>query len=72
MEVLEDQIRILPGLCPPQEVLDGHNDHRIVMALCVLLTLTGGRIRGAEAVAKSLPDFFDRLKELGIKVKSID
>ena len=72
MEVLEDQIRILPGLCPPQEILDGHNDHRIVMALCVLLTLTGGRIRGAEAVAKSLPDFFDRLKELGIKVKSID
>lgn len=72
MELSEDQIRIEPGFCPPQEMLDGHNDHRIVMALSVLLTQTGGSIRGAQAVAKSLPDFFDRLKELGIKVKSID
>jgi 3-phosphoshikimate 1-carboxyvinyltransferase len=72
MELSEDRIRIEPGFCPPQEMLDGHNDHRIVMALSVLLTQTGGSIRGAQAVAKSLPDFFDRLKELGIKVKIID
>lgn len=68
MQLSENEIRIDPGVCPPQEILDGHNDHRIVMALCVLLTQTGGRIRGAQAVSKSLPDFFDRLKELGIEV----
>lgn len=49
-------------------VLDGHNDHRIVMALSVLLTKTGGSIAGAEAVKKSLPDFFERLGRLGIGV----
>ena len=52
----------------PTEMLDGHNDHRIVMALSVLATLTGATITGAEAVAKSFPDFFERLSSLGIAV----
>lgn len=52
----------------PKEILYGHNDHRIVMSLAVMLTLTGGEIDGAEAVAKSMPNFFDELKNLGIKV----
>lgn len=67
-EILENEIRISPGIKPPTEILDGHNDHRIVMALAVLLTKTGGKIRGAEAVRKSLPDYFERLKKLGIEV----
>ena len=51
----------------PQSVtLLGHNDHRIVMALTVLLTKVGGTIEGVEAVRKSLPDFFNRIKKLGI------
>jgi 3-phosphoshikimate 1-carboxyvinyltransferase len=37
------------------------------MALSVLLTVTGGVILGAEAVNKSFPDFFDKLKEAGVK-----
>ena len=52
----------------PTEMLEGHNDHRIVMALSVLATLTGATITGAEAVAKSFPDFFERLSSLGIAV----
>lgn len=47
--------------------LEGHNDHRVVMALCVLLTVVGGSIEGAEAVAKSYPDFFVALKALGVR-----
>ncbi len=54
---------------PPNQMLYGHNDHRIVMALCVLCTLTGGKIDGAEAIAKSYPTFFDHLGQLGIEVK---
>ena len=50
----------------PSELLDGHNDHRIVMALAVLATVTGGVIEGAEAVNKSFADFFDRLNDLGV------
>ena len=55
----------------PSDVLCAHNDHRIVMALSVLLTLTGGVIDGAEAVSKSYPAFFENLRTLGIEVKDI-
>ena len=56
----------------PDAVLYGHNDHRIVMALCTLLTLTGGTLHGAEAVSKSLPDYFDLLLSLGADVAVAD
>lgn len=49
-------------------VLDGHNDHRIVMALSVILTKTGGTVNGAEAVRKSYPGFFGEIKRLGADV----
>ncbi|MBO7740740.1 MAG: 3-phosphoshikimate 1-carboxyvinyltransferase, partial [Clostridia bacterium] len=69
-EVYKNHVIIRPAkLAPPREVLYGHNDHRIVMALSVLLSQTGGEIEGAEAVAKSMPDFFERLTSLGIKMQ---
>lgn len=48
--------------------LDGHNDHRIVMALTLILSKCGGAIEGAQAVRKSYPGFFDNLKQLGAEV----
>jgi 3-phosphoshikimate 1-carboxyvinyltransferase len=51
------------------EELDGHNDHRIVMALSVILTQTGGILQGAEAVRKSYPDFFGDIIGLGAEVE---
>lgn len=54
------------GLHAPNEMLCAHNDHRIVMALSVLLTRVGGSLAGIEAVKKSFPDFFERLLSLGI------
>ncbi len=53
----------------PSETIDGHNDHRIVMAMATLATLTGGEIEGAEAVSKSFPDYFSHLESLGIEVE---
>ncbi|MBQ7575553.1 MAG: 3-phosphoshikimate 1-carboxyvinyltransferase [Bacteroidales bacterium] len=53
----------------PSEPLEGHNDHRIVMALCLLLSRFGGCIDGAEAVKKSFPDYFDVIEKLGIKIE---
>ena len=50
-------------------VLDGHNDHRIVMALSLILSKYGGTIDGAEAVRKSYPSFFDDIKNLRAEVK---
>ncbi len=69
-ESAEDTLTVFPGsLRRPTEPLDGHNDHRVVMALSVLATVTGALIDGAEAVDKSMPDFFDRLQNLGIEVE---
>ncbi|MBR5295572.1 MAG: 3-phosphoshikimate 1-carboxyvinyltransferase [Clostridia bacterium] len=69
LEIGENDI-LVPGgkLLPPKEVIFGQNDHRIVMAMSVLLSCLGGEIEGAEAVAKSYPDFFEEIKKLGIKV----
>ncbi len=49
--------------------LDGHNDHRIVMSLAVLASVTGGEIYSAQAVEKSFPDFFNKLKSLRVNLK---
>ena len=65
--VEENDVIVHPGILhAPAEPIDSHNDHRIVMAMSVLLTVTGGVIEGAEAVKKSFPDFFDRLKDVGV------
>jgi len=50
------------------EILDGHNDHRIVMAMSVILSKIGGSIKGAEAIKKSYPGFFEDIKQLGAEV----
>lgn len=63
----ENSVEILSGnLKKPQEILYGHNDHRIVMALSVLCSVTSGSISGAQAVEKSYPDFFEKISQLGI------
>ena len=49
--------------------LDGHNDHRIVMALSVILSKIGGTIEGVEAVRKSYPGFFQDIQSLGAEVE---
>lgn len=56
----------------PSQLLDGHGDHRIVMSIAVLCTLTGGCITDAEAVSKSYPAFWNDLKGLGIKIDASD
>lgn len=71
--VHEDSVVVYPhDFHAPTEILCGHNDHRIVMSCAVLLTLTGGKIEGAEASRKSLPDFFERLEKLGFEVDLYD
>lgn len=70
IEVLENEIIVHPAaLHSPNRTLCGHNDHRVVMSLAVLCSLFSGKIEGAQAVAKSYPDFFEVIKNLGIKVE---
>ena len=69
VDVFENSVLIKNGeIKCPSSVLKGHNDHRIVMALSLLCSVTGGTIEGAEAIKKSFPDYFEVIKELGIKV----
>ena len=67
--VEEDRITVASApLRRPDRTLRGHNDHRIVMALLLLLLRTGGGIDDAQAVEKSYPDLYEQLKTLGIEV----
>ena len=44
---------------------DSHGDHRIAMAMAVVVAVTGkGSITGKEAVGKSFPGFFEELSKL--------
>ena len=71
LDIADNSVTVKCGtLKTPKNELQGHNDHRIVMALAVLLTLTGGTISGAEAINKSYPDFFSHLESLGIKCEA--
>ena len=65
----ENEIRIpKTELHAPDIVLDGHNDHRIVMSMAVLCVKYGGVIAGAEAVNKSYPGFFEDLEKLKVSI----
>lgn len=69
IDIYENEIIINKSeLHAPCEELCGHNDHRVVMSLAVLASRFGGVIDGAEAVSKSYPDFFERMKEVGLEV----
>ena len=65
-----DSLRITGGQ-PKGAVFDGCNDHRIVMAFSVLAVYAEGesRIEGAQAINKSFPGFFERIRSLGADIK---
>ena len=71
VEVIEEDNKVIinnKNIKAPNEILNGKNDHRIVMALSIMLSVYGGMIEGVEAVNKSYPSFFDDLKSLGVEV----
>ena len=69
MHVENDRVEI-EGAELTGSMLDSHHDHRVVMA-CTAASL-GARgestIKGAEAVSKSYPDFFQDLTRLGARI----
>ena len=69
VSVEENTVTVFDGeLKAPTQTLNGHSDHRIVMALSMLLTLTGGTLDGTESISKSYPDFFENLEKLGADI----
>ncbi len=66
VETTQDSILISPtrSKFKPADV-DSHNDHRIAMSLALLgLKYDGVVINNAEAVSKTCPDYFDRMRNL--------
>ena len=68
----ENEITVGSGAVAPREPFAGHNDHRIVMATSILAARLGGTVEGIGAVNKSFPDFFQKLKQINIKVEIKD
>ncbi|MBO7319637.1 MAG: 3-phosphoshikimate 1-carboxyvinyltransferase, partial [Clostridia bacterium] len=67
IEVYDNEIVVNKAeLYRPIDDLYCHNDHRVVMSLAVTASRYGGRLVGTEAVKKSFPDFFERMKALGL------
>lgn len=52
-------------------VVDGHSDHRLLMALAIvaLRSRRGLTLNGVEHIAKSYPHFFEELQRLGAEIK---
>ncbi len=63
-KVIVEPSRVIPDVL----VVDSHNDHRIAMAMSLYSAKTNVMISGYECVNKSYPDYFDKLKELGMEV----
>jgi 3-phosphoshikimate 1-carboxyvinyltransferase len=60
VEERADGMTIVPGWQQPAEI-DSYHDHRMAMGFAVAgLKIPGLRIAGAECVAKTFPDFFER------------
>ena len=69
----DDAATVPPAaLHAPTVPLCAHNDHRIAMALTIPLLKTGGTLAGAEAVAKSWPEFYEVLRSLGASLRRND
>ena len=73
LEIYENSVKVFGGnLHEPSEALCGHGDHRIVMSLAVLCSIFGGEIRGAEAIGKSYPEFFEVFSSLGGNIRILE
>ena len=60
---------VIYGGKPRGAVIDGANDHRIVMSAAVAAAFAEGEsvITGTEAVNKSYPEFFEDFRKIGGK-----
>ncbi len=71
MEISDNEVEITGKQIECENgIFDGHNDHRIVMALSILLSSNTKKnvIQGTEAVSKSYPDFFQDLEKTGVDI----
>ena len=72
VETTDDSITIAGGIAHGGEIKT-HHDHRIAMAFAVAgAKIEGIIIKDADVVAKSFPNFWDKLNEIGIESEVIE
>ena len=70
-EVTDDSITIFGGK-PKGGEIETYNDHRMAMSFAVLGTKVAGiKIKNPQVVKKSFPDFWEKLRFLGVKIKPL-
>lgn len=69
VEIKEDLMFVTGGVVKGAYV-DSHDDHRIAMAVAIASLGSANKviIKDSQCVAKSYPDFFDNLKQLGATI----
>jgi len=74
ISVTEETSRLLiTGGKPKGATIDSHDDHRIAMAFSILGALSGNTvIDKAESVSKTFPEFWQTLKNAGVRMKIND
>jgi len=68
--VAKDDELIIEGGNPSSAAIDPHNDHRMAMSFALIGLKTGIKIKNPECVAKSFPNFWEKLNEIGVKTKN--
>lgn len=73
VELDDDLMRVHGGNSVKQATVHSRHDHRIAMACAVAALRSDGQvtIEDADAVNKSFPDFYEKLKELGVSIGKI-
>lgn len=66
----KDDELVIEGGNPKYAAIDPHNDHRMAMSFALIGLKAGIKIKNPECVAKSFPNFWEKLKELGVKIKN--
>jgi 3-phosphoshikimate 1-carboxyvinyltransferase len=72
VDVTDDTMLVYGGK-PKGTEIDAHGDHRLAMSFAIAALFAEGdsTINGAEAVAKSYPQFFADLNKLGAKIEEL-
>ncbi len=70
VEITHDSLTLIPPAALNKNVeIETYNDHRMAMAFAPLATKVPIKIKDAEVVSKSYPEFWKDLESIGFSVK---
>lgn len=74
IETLGGELIINPGKIKSASpvIFETHNDHRMAMSLALIgLKIKGIKIKNPEVVNKSFPGYWDKLRDIGVKIRDV-